>query len=425
MATSPFSWSGTGLSPEEQLAQVPSAFPPDGVTPNFIDPATTGPAARVIIGLSLGLMYILLCLRLYTRIVATSAFGADDLLCLMSAATNTAYCGVVLSALGSPLGPHQWDVPLIKQTEHFLNKAFVFVCLYALAAMFLKSAFLVLYLRLFGPSRAARILIWVSLVCINLFYLLIIIIDSAKCGSALRNGVIPTIDPENFSLLEYLGRFQQIQTSSGCAYPQIVLSAAMSLVSVITDFYVLAIPIGLILTIKLPTQRKIGVSAIFLTGLIACVFSIASTVYRFQLLHSDDFNWIITIALSLTMSNDQARNRSAAEINIGICCCCMPVCYVVVHRLATDFRSSWASLVRLASSGRRGQSTKEVSGQFGRSVSNDSPYQQPLPTVPRGTITGLRSFVQNVYRSRPEPMSELQSYNDLISVDENYHGRPT
>lgn len=53
-----------------------------------------------------------------------------------------------------------------------------------------------------------------------------------------------------------------------CAWPDSQLSLAQGIFSTLSDFYVLAIPLHMVWGLNLPLRRKVGVSAIFLTGLL-------------------------------------------------------------------------------------------------------------------------------------------------------------
>lgn len=57
----------------------------------------------------------------------------------------------------------------------------------------------------------------------------------------------------------------------------------LGVINILFDFYVLILPIPAILALQLSTSKKIGVLLIFLTGGLACIASIISTVIRFNM----------------------------------------------------------------------------------------------------------------------------------------------
>lgn len=124
------------------------------------------------------------------------------------------------------------------------------MCLYALAAIFVKCTLLVLYLRIFRPIGRAVYMIWSGIVVIILFYVICIVYSAVQCLPR-RGGS------------GWLGRYAQ----HACPQSQLELSAAQGIFSTISDFYVLFIPIQLVSGLQMPVGRKIGVIGIFLTGL--------------------------------------------------------------------------------------------------------------------------------------------------------------
>lgn len=123
------------------------------------------------------------------------------------------------------------------------------MCIYSVSALFVKSTLLVLYLRLFRPSRKANIMIWGGIGACVLFYIIAIAVVLSYCTPATR--ILPT-SPDVLI----------------CGQKQLNVSVGMGVFSTITDFYVLTIPISLVVELRLPLKRKFGVSAIFLTGLL-------------------------------------------------------------------------------------------------------------------------------------------------------------
>lgn len=124
--------------------------------------------------------------------------------------------------------------------------------MYILSAMWIKITLLVLYLRLFKPSPRANLMIWGGIVLCVLFYTACVVVSLVQCVPVSNS--LPTS-----------GHFGEKDT---CGQPQLNLSAGQGVFSAVTDFYVLVIPVSLVLELRLPLKRKIGVSAIFLTGLL-------------------------------------------------------------------------------------------------------------------------------------------------------------
>ncbi|CAG8975816.1 hypothetical protein HYALB_00009396 [Hymenoscyphus albidus] len=133
-----------------------------------------------------------------------------------------------------------------------------------------------------------------------------------------------------------------------CGQPSLKPFAIQGIFSTASDLYVLCIPIKLVWGLQLPFRRKLGVSAIFLTGLLA------------------------------------------AELNSGIICSCMPVVFVLFKGLSKRF--SIPSLKYFRTKRRRSDNKEAPSAQH----SDEILFENEMPQVPRPLITGLRSFIQKV-----------------------------
>ena len=97
---------------------------------------------------------------------------------------------------------------------------------------FTKLALLLLYHRIFYPDKKTRYAIWLGIVVSFVFYLIIAILFISV--SDLRT--------------------------------KLLLNRANGVANVVSDFYILTIPIFAISRLQMSSSRKLGVSAIFLTG---------------------------------------------------------------------------------------------------------------------------------------------------------------
>lgn len=137
---------------------------------------------------------------------------------------------------------------------------------YGVSAIFLKSALLSLYLRIIEPVRTARILIWASLVIITLFYTICFVTDAVICGKFFSQPDISALDSSHFD------------PDDSCSVRQRPIWAMMSVFSVVSDFYLLIIPVILTMNLRLPLRRKIGVCCMFLTGFMFVISSLRANV---------------------------------------------------------------------------------------------------------------------------------------------------
>lgn len=173
----------------------------------------------------------------------------------------------------SILGKHQWDVVASKFNSHSIivrlsnhkldNQDFnvlisdrmqLFVIGlemgYNVVIFFVKLTLLLLYLHLFSVSRQIRIFIYIGIASIFTVYAGTTIVDGASCiprpGKTWSEAFLdPRCVAQTQNMTYIVGSF-----------------------GIISDFYILSLPIPLILRMQLPRKQKIGVFALFMTGLL-------------------------------------------------------------------------------------------------------------------------------------------------------------
>lgn len=113
---------------------------------------------------------------------------------------------------------------------------------FAIASITVKTSILAFLLKLFRPFRVARIMSWVGIVAVVMFY---------------TSYVIPfwTLCIPNLALGPHCARF----TSA--------ISVSHGIFSTISDFYILFIPMYMIRHLQLSPRHKYSVAGVFLTGL--------------------------------------------------------------------------------------------------------------------------------------------------------------
>lgn len=114
--------------------------------------------------------------------------------------------------------------------------------------MFVRLSLLSLYLRIFKPIRWARITIFVGIILIAVFYVI--------CAITLLATTVPRP-----------GQTWMYTTSKHVKLEGDV-SVAQGYFGVFSDLLILMIPLRLVSDLSLPKNRKIGVLAVFLTGLL-------------------------------------------------------------------------------------------------------------------------------------------------------------
>lgn len=116
---------------------------------------------------------------------------------------------------------------------------------------FIKLSLFLLYLEIFGSQRWMKYSIYLGITISGLFYF-----------SLMTALLILCVPRDGQSQASYL---------SAIASPRCARSKTINLVggvlNIVTDFYILVLPMPAVLSLQLSARKKIGVGAIFLTGL--------------------------------------------------------------------------------------------------------------------------------------------------------------
>ena len=119
--------------------------------------------------------------------------------------------------------------------------------LYGPMMIFAKLSILLFYFRLFSPTKMFRILIHIGIVA-TLFNHVI--------GTILAIALCATSDPLGYSK---------------CSHRLNPLNVVISVINIITDFYILFIPLLVLSKLQMRLRKKIGVGAVFCMGLLYSV----------------------------------------------------------------------------------------------------------------------------------------------------------
>ncbi|KAL2278486.1 hypothetical protein FJTKL_14408 [Diaporthe vaccinii] len=310
-----------------------------------------------------------------------------------------AQMGIMFDMFGNA---HIQNVPLCEITVKTAMLGALQWILYQISALSAKTAILVLYRRIFSPVRLANILIVSSITFTVVFYV--------SMAIAFIVGVVPRS-------VDYVAQLPAPDAERALRLSP-PLTAACSVIGLIIDVYILVVPLFFIWDLNIPFKRKIGISAIFITGSTAVIFSLVGAIYRLQLAITKRGNdsWVSMPMFAMNV----------AEINIGIAASCMSVVFVLfkssTEKTVLFVTKLWSSVTR------RSQGGTKTPG--GASSISPGPYQEicnkDLPKIPEAEVTGLRSFLRNIGRTNPvrghrgqstvmlTDMSEVNDYDDHL-----------
>ncbi|KAL9041315.1 MAG: hypothetical protein Q9180_001356 [Flavoplaca navasiana] len=317
------------LPPGIDLSMKAIQQPPPGVEQNFVNPESTANTAIAVTVLFTVIMFVFVCMRMYTKLFVSRAWGWDDFFVRGYAV-------------------HVWNLPISKLTKSLLETLNVASAFYGPTMFFTKLSIFILYYRIFSPSKTMRYLIYFGIGANFIYYTIYLFIYSFYCPNTSKKA--PT-----------------------CGHEVKVISVVTSAINVVSDFYILLIPLAAISSLQLPKKRKVGLFAVFFTGFLACLCSIISLHYRVVLARTKDDVWYVVPVLVV----------STVEFNIGIICSCLPTLPALFRRSNRNTKPSYnptsgnsgngnIASRGLAAGGSGGAGSKNGFGRLGAVESQDS-----------------------------------------------------
>ncbi|PNP52283.1 hypothetical protein FNYG_15856 [Fusarium nygamai] len=181
----------------------------------------------------------------------------------------------------------------------------VFICeiTYSLTLCTVKWSILAFYWRIFGSTYLIRVPIWTLLGLVTAWCIAVFGIIIFQCSPP--RALWEQFDPINpMPSDEFVCGVDTKKFFLGKAIPNII-----------TDIFIILLPLPSIKTLHLPLLQKVAVVFIFTLGVFVTIISIIRLFFILNLdLKSPDVTW--NISNSLIWSN--------VEANIAIVCCCLP-----------------------------------------------------------------------------------------------------
>lgn len=304
----------------EQLLEGPGLKPPPGVLPNFIDPPSQSAANLACNITCLTVATICVAIRMYTRLVITRSHGWEDYTCVIAWLGLIAYATLMLVPIfNHNAGVHQWDIQIINLIK-WTKIANGIEIAYIPIIFITKLSILLLFLRIFVPGNRNRTY-WIiqGVILFNfLFYLANLPVEIWPCVP--RSKLWTPTEPGH------------------CINNEEVFVAGGT-INVVSDFTILLLPIVEVWRLQMATQRKIGVSAVFATGLFGCISSIMHLVTSVASAKSPDKTYYLFPVAMWTI----------AEIASGIVCGCLITIPHFFRHFAPKIVSKFTSLTRSSS----------------------------------------------------------------------------
>ncbi|ETS80597.1 hypothetical protein PFICI_08126 [Pestalotiopsis fici W106-1] len=277
---------------------ISSFAPASWPEPNYINPETRGPAAKIVGCILISLASIVIFLRMWTRQFISKSFGLDDILIVFSYVPATVYAIISLSSEVFLQGNrHIWDV----EPRFFspsLQTSLAELILFDLATNATKLSMLATISRFTTSSVSKKkntvVLIMATVISLDAFIFLVVVIF--QCSPIYAYWTIGL-------------------KSKKCINEAAHLLAA-GIINTLTEIIVVFLPMKTILKLELPRKQRAIVIGLFATGFLACAAGIARIV----------FTWLTTSAADHdTVWNAWVlRLASGIELYLGIICASIP-----------------------------------------------------------------------------------------------------
>ncbi|KAK4443639.1 hypothetical protein QBC34DRAFT_498874 [Podospora aff. communis PSN243] len=256
-------------------------------------------------------------LRFYTRRWIIRVLGLEDWLILAAMIMAIGTCVGFIRQTFSGLGHHVWTLTPEMMVQYRMEQWYGFF-FYTMSLACTKMSILVLYLRIM-PCGAIRIANFVVMTIVMICNVWVFIGAFIGCIPLAKNW-----DP----------------TLPGTCLPLLSLTLGNSIMHVITDFIIFALPIPILVKLNMNIKKKIGLLFVFSIGFFVCLISFIRIVAIRQLDFSD-----------LTYAFASIAYWGAVEVNLAIICACLTTIKpLLVHLFPNILGTTHATPYSLGSS---------------------------------------------------------------------------
>ncbi|KAI1377812.1 hypothetical protein F4677DRAFT_413630 [Hypoxylon crocopeplum] len=238
---------------------------------------------------------IAITLRIVARRVTHQKISYDDWLIIVAVALCVVQLALLIEAIHYGLGKHIQVVPSPSIAPYLLY-TFLSELYYAIDVTLIKLSVLTLYLRLFNIDQRFKKSCYAMMGFVLAWGIAVLFTTIFQCApvTAAWDKTIPGL--KCFNLADFV---------IGSNVPNIL-----------ADTMIIILPMPLLWSLKLSLVRKLGLIALFLVAAVTTVISILRCVYNAKI-DPMDATWnFVTVAI-----------LSTVEVNVGVCCACMPVMY--------------------------------------------------------------------------------------------------
>ncbi|KAI1468065.1 MFS general substrate transporter [Daldinia caldariorum] len=278
-----------------------------------------GPAVFAVTIATLVLTSCIVAARLFCRIRIVRSVTWDDYFIVIAWAIAFALSFAIDLGASKGLGRHDEDIPA--ENRNVLRRSeYAFSVLYNPALMATKTSVLIFYLRLSkNTQKVLRLASWAVLVIVNLAGAVLTLINIFQCRP-----VQAAFDP---------------YPDTAYCIPLLTEFICSAPVNVVTDLAILALPLPVLTSMRLPRRQKIILIFTFALGIFVTIVDVVRIYYLEQAITQVSATVSSNPEATFGDSSQFAWNASfslmwsAVEVNVGIICACIPTLKPLVRRI--------------------------------------------------------------------------------------------
>ncbi|MCJ1459191.1 hypothetical protein MMC28_009568 [Mycoblastus sanguinarius] len=253
----------------------------------------------VITSFLIFLSTLTVALRLVSRWMFQKPFFLDDYVIVFALLLSYGDCICQFVGVQYGLGQHMDEIGRQTKVSYFIIW-YILQLFWNTTLPAIKISILLFYRRLY-PVRSLHITSSIIGAIVVAWYIAIQVTAIVQC--------LPI-------------RYYWQRTGQGYCIHLIRFNIALASINLVTDVAVLILPIPAIWRLQLPKSKKIGLSAVFLAGLLVCIAS----VIRLKTLTGID-------AKDITWSNAYPGLWAAIEASLGVVAACLPSLGRIRHKM--------------------------------------------------------------------------------------------
>ncbi|KAI1816251.1 fucose permease [Poronia punctata] len=303
--------------------------------------SSRGPLAFAVTTGTLALATVFVLARVGCRTLIVRQVSWDDYFIIIAWFLAFGLSFAIDFGTAKGLGRHDADIRA-DEWDPLRRSEYTFTVLYNPALMAFKTSVLIFYLRLSkNTQKVLRLASWATLGVVNIAGAVLTLLNIFQCRPIAAA----------FNRTAQPGECIPLLTEFICSAP----------INIVTDLAILALPLPVLTSMRLPPRQKIILIITFALGIFVTIVDVIRIYYLQKAINdapetpssnreasfggSPEFAWNASLALLW----------SAVEVNVGIACACIPTLKPLIIRILP------AMLIDPHGSTRRGSDTAEKS----------------------------------------------------------------